>query len=230
MNREHRAMRALEVRVEGDGHTVEADVLTYGVVDSYRTIFDLGVFDESLGERMPVMAWSHDWSDPIGRWVDWKNVERDGLQRLRLIGELDDFDAVPRARQASAQLRSGTLDQFSVGFHRLDGGTYQDDDGIEHFRKGGLDEVSVVLSGAVPGTKLVGVRSRQGVRQVPEEYVIDLAKKVASGEITKEAAAIAVDLAAGGTLPDLGELTEPAATDAADVFTELADGAEAFLG
>lgn len=33
--------------------------------------------------------------------------------------------------------------------------------------------------------------------QVPEELVIDLAKQVAEGTLTKEAAAIAVDLAAG---------------------------------
>jgi HK97 family phage prohead protease len=212
MTIERRALRPTEVRVDSANPRIfEADVLTYGVIDSYRTIFDSGVFDESLAEHLPKITWGHEWTDPIGRYVDYKNIEarsKDQPARLRLIGELDDFDAVPRAYQASAQLKSGTIDQFSVGFHRNEGGTYEDDDGITHFRSAGLDEVALVLVGAVPGTKLVSVRSARGERrQVPEEYVIDLAKKVAAGEMTKEAAAIAVDLAAG--VPTVGG--EPAA-------------------
>jgi HK97 family phage prohead protease len=202
MSIERRALRPTEVRVDSANPRIfEADVLTYGIIDTYRTIFDHGVFDDSLAEHLPKITWGHEWTDPIGRYVDYKNIEarsENQPARLRLIGELDDFDAVPRAYQASAQLKSGTIDQFSVGFHRNEGGTYEDADGITHFRSAGLDEVALVLVGAVPGTKLVSVRSAKGGRrEVPEEYVIDLAKKVAAGEITKEAAAIAVDLAAG---------------------------------
>ena len=212
-DREQRAYTPTEIRVDDDNPRMfEADVLTYGVVDTYNTIFDHGVFDASLEERMPKVTWGHDWTDPIGRYVDWKNIEeRDGKpSSLRLVGELDDFSAVPRARQASAQLKSGTISQFSVGFHRDPKGTYEDDDGITHFRTAGLDEVALVLVGAVPGTKLVSVRSQVGnIRQVPEEFVLTLAKAVAGGTLTKEAAVIAVDLAAGE--PALGDPALPEA-------------------
>lgn len=198
MNIEHRAMTGCEVRVSPDSpRTFEAVVLRYGVIDDYKTIFDPGVFTASLEDRMPKITWAHDWSEPIGRWVDHKDTD----EELRLIGELDDLDAVPRARQASAQLSSGTIDQFSVGFHREEGGTYEDDNGITHFRSAGLDEVALVLVGAVPGTKLLAVRSAGLIRQVPEAFVIDLAKQVASGSLSKAEAAAALDLAAGETPP-----------------------------
>ncbi len=141
-----------------------------------------------------------------------------------MIGELDDFDAVPRARQASAQLKSGTIDQFSVGFHRKPEGTYKDDDGIEHFREAGLDEVALVLVGAVPGTKLVSVRSAQSglsvIRQVPEELVITLGKKIAAGEMTYEEAMATVNLSAG-TPPTPEPEVKP--KDLSDVLAEAAD-------
>lgn len=228
MKREIRTQRT-EIRTASDTPGMfEAVVVRYGVVDSYDTIFDEGCFTASLEERLPRITWGHDWADVIGQYVDYK----DGPDGLTLVGQLDDFEAVPRARQAYAQLKSGTIDQFSVGFHRNPGGTWTDEDNREHFRDCGLDEAALVLAGAVPGTKLVSVRSAQRglsvVREVPEELVISLGKKIASGEMTYEDATAALHLAAG-TVP---EVTDPppaeTVTDLDDVF--LDDGAEAFLG
>lgn len=143
---------------------ITARVLTYDVVDDYGTVWIEGVFDESMGQRMPRIVWSHDWSEPIGRWTDWRNVtdEDTGQRQLELDGVLDDFDAVPQAKRAAAQLASGTLDQFSVGFrnaaHRVsEDGRFPK--GTVEFIKATLDEASVVLAGAVPGTKTVSLRS-----------------------------------------------------------------------
>lgn len=193
--RDVRTYRARDIRVAADGHTVEAVVLAYNVIDDYNTRFRPGCFAESLEERLPRMVWAHRWDDPVGRWVDY----RDTNTELTLIGELDDFDAVPRARQASAQLASGTIDQFSVGFMRLADELVDPEDvdgqrGVVDITKGQLDEASLVLVGAVPGTKLLAVRS--GL-MVPENAVVDLAKKVQAGEMTKEEAKVALDLLAG---------------------------------
>lgn len=228
---EHRSIQVTEIRAVADKPRMfEADVLTYGVLDSYRTIFDQGVFDESMNDRLPRITWGHDWKDPIGRYVDYKNVEqRDALPaKLSLIGELDDFDAVPRARQAHAQLKSGTIDQFSVGFSRTEGGTYEDDDGITHFRSASLDEVALVLVGAVPGTCLISVRSKGEKREVSEDLLFALARKVAAGEMTQTEADVALTLAAGAV--DLGEAPPVVPADTSDPAIAQADEALAILG
>lgn len=209
MKRERRMVPTREVRVADDGHTLEAVVLVYNVIDDYNTRFRPGCFAESLNERMPRITWGHDWRDPIGRWVDYRDTDTE----LTLIGELDDFDAVPRARQASAQLASGTIDQFSVGFERLadeqvDPQLVDGMRGVVDITKGNLDETALVLVGAVPGTKLLAVRS--GL-MVPEDAVLEMARKVAAGDLTVEQGKAALDLLASdagngnGTPADGGE-------------------------
>lgn len=184
----------IEVRaVDDQPGRFEAVVMRYDVVDDYDTIFDYGVFTDSLERRLPRITWGHDWAEVIGRYVDY----RDTPEGLTLIGQLDDFDAVPRARQAYAQMQSGTIDEFSVGFRAVD--TYKDADGRKHFRQAILDEVALVLSGAVPGTQLVAVRHQQRTGDVPAHLVIDLAREIAAGTLTREEATLALDLAAGGS-------------------------------
>lgn len=162
-----------------------ARVLNYNVIDDYRTEFAPGVFTDSLLMRMPRIVWGHDWTDPIGRWVDYE----DGPDHLDLIGEFDDFDAVPRARQAYAQLKSGTIDQFSVGFMPEDGEeTLVDGEYVFRFTKARLDEVSLVLVGAVPGTALLAVRNAKPlmVRDAPtitKDFAAQVVLDLHSGKI-----------------------------------------------
>lgn len=184
----------IEVRaVDDQPGRFEAVVMRYDVIDDYDTVFDPGVFTASLERRLPRITWGHDWAEVIGRYVDY----RDTPDGLTLIGQLDDFDAVPRARQAYAQMQSGTIDEFSVGFRATD--TYRDADGRKHFRAAILDEVALVLSGAVPGTQLVAVRHQARTSDVPSGLVIDLARELAAGTLTREEADLALDIAAGGT-------------------------------
>lgn len=216
--KETRTSRAANVTVPDDGsHTFEAVVMNYGVVDSYNTIFDAGVFTESLEKRMPKITWGHNWTDPIGRYVDYVDTD----ESLTLIGELDDPEAVPRSKQAYAQLRSGTIDAFSVGFER--DRIAEDDEGRTHFVKAGLDEAALVLAGAVPGTKLVSLRSASGlsvVRQVPFDVLEAVSAKVAAGEMSQEQAAIALDLAAGEITPVPEPVPDDGTESAADEALE----------
>lgn len=173
MNRE---LRSAEVRkVAGDGRTFEARAVSYGVIDDYQTRFVRGCFSESLKRRLPVVAWGHDWSDPIGRVTAWDD-RSDGLY---ITGRLSDPGSVPRARQAMAQLADGTLDEVSVGFFRLEERTAAD--GVVEIVRGDLDEVSIVLRGAVPGAKVLAVRQGQRGRKMSavEHELLDQAMDAA---------------------------------------------------
>lgn len=225
-----------EVRVVGDDSAREfiARVLTYNTVDDYGTVWLPGCFTASLATRMPVVAWAHQWTEPIGRYVE---VVRDDSEVLELLGRLDDFDDVPRARQAYSQFKSGTLDQFSVGFTRR---TWHDltpgvqvpgvaDAQLDGWRAAGawemmvaadLDEASPVLVGAVPGTSLLAVRA---AGQVPLDDVVELARRVKAGELTQEEARTALDLLAGAEPLSAAEETEIPADDGAAPAVEQVD-------
>lgn len=166
MSREYRQVRPgfLEVRAAADGTSgrIIADVMKYNVVDDYRTAFEPRCFSESLETRMPRILWSHNANDPIGQWVD----ADDKPDRLRLAGALDlamidgtMTPAVPSAHRAFAQLRSRTIDQFSVGFVRQGEIRNKLRQGVTSITKAQLDEASPVLVGSVPGAELVSVRS-----------------------------------------------------------------------
>lgn len=217
MNREHRA--APVQAVDGDGRTFTARAVTYGVVDDYGTRFVKGVFTDSLARRLPVIAWSHDWAEPIGRATGWE--ERD--DGLYITARLSDPEAVPRARQAAVQLADGTLDSVSVGFLRLEDRT--GDDGVVDIVRGDLDEVSVVLRGAVPGAEVLSIRSARGA--VDLDALVAIAKRKAAGELSDAEAKAAVELLAGDVVEGEPEPTaeaepEPAGPPAIDAEIDAA--------
>ncbi len=170
-----------EVRAVGDEGMIEILAVAYGVTDDYGTQFQRGTFTASLDERLPVIAFGHDWSDPIGRAVSY----RDADEGLYLTARLDVGGAVPRADQAYQQMRSGTLTDVSIGFWRK---SQEERDGYTLITEGDLDEVSVVLRGAVPGAKVLAVRSARTGEMIAVDSVVAIAEKVAAGEISQAAA------------------------------------------
>lgn len=192
--REHRSARV--TNVDGDGRTFTARAVTYDVVDDYGSVFVRGVFNESLDRRLPVIAWAHDWSEPIGRAVGYEDAE-DGLY---LTGRLSDPEDVPRSRQALSQLNDGTLTDVSVGFSGTQRRSPTEDEAQrfpgakEIITRADLDETSMVLRGAVPGAKVLSMRSGG---QVNIDAVVEIAKRKAAGELTDAEAQAAIELLAG---------------------------------
>lgn len=180
------AVGSIEFRDAADGAKpgFTARAVNYGVRDSYGTSWAPGVFKESLEARMPPVVWGHDWNDPIGRVVGYREVERRGQGDpggLEIDVELDDLDAVPRARQAYAQLKSGTMSQFSFGFERQADQADPELRNTTRITRARVQEFSLVLNGAVPGTKPLAIRSQEAT--IDTRAASDLITRFAAGQI-----------------------------------------------
>lgn len=211
MKIERRHGRIAEVRAtttDSGLHTVTLQPIVPNIVDDYGSVFMPDTFDASLDTRLPTLAWTHSWNEPIGRAMGWS---ADG--DLRSIEfRFDDFDDVPTARRAWRQCQPGpngepaTIDDCSVGFSNTKRREPTDDElerwpgAREIITQADLDEVSLVLRGAVPGAKVLSLRSRDGrVASVAEDVVMDVARKVAAGEMTQDVAEAYLALVATDT-------------------------------
>lgn len=201
-----RETRTGEVRAAGEDGTIEILAVAYNVTDDYGTQFRRGTFTASLERHLPVIAWAHSWDEPIGRATGFRETD-DGLV---LTARLDVGGAVPRADQAYEQMRSGTLTDVSVGFIRR--ASEQEGD-VVIITEADLDEVSVVLRGAVPGAKVLAVRSARSGEVVDLAAVEEIARRKVAGEIDE---ATADEMARLLSAPPAGQDTTPDPSDLDD--------------
>lgn len=154
---------SVETENKAGVHYVTLRAITPNVVDAYGSLWNPRCFDASLERRLPTLLWGHNWQEPIGRAVSFA-TSNDGPQ---IKFRFDDFDSVPRARQGFEQTSSGTLDDVSVGFsnsrrRRPTSAELDRFPGVlEFIEEADLDEVSLVVVGAVPGAKVLSVRDRR---------------------------------------------------------------------
>lgn len=193
-----RETRTGEIRATGEDGTIEVLAVAFNVTDDYGTQFRRGTFTASLEQHLPVIAWAHSWDEPIGRAVAFREAD----EGLYLTARLDIGGAVPRADQAYEQMRSGTLTDVSVGFMRR--ASEQEGD-VVVITEADLDEVSVVLRGAVPGAKVLAVRSARAAG-LSFDDAVEIAKRKAAGELSDAEADALIDLLSS----DDGAETPPA--------------------
>jgi HK97 family phage prohead protease len=183
MTTRHRPARI--TRASGDGRTIEMRALAYDVLDSYRTVFARGFGAEELKRRLPRLAWAHQFGEPIGVATAGRSTD-DGVY---LTARLSDPDAVPRARQAAAQVADGTLLDVSIGFETTDDRAPTDAErkrwpGVERIIVDGIiTEVSLVMAGAVPGAEILAVRApgRAGTLDRLVDVALALADEIGGG-------------------------------------------------
>ncbi len=222
----HHAVRAAKQDDGRPGITVRA--IVPGVVDDFGTLWDAHAFDESLERKMPRLAWSHRWDEPLGPPVSWERSDEGPL----ITFAFSDFDAVPMAKRAHAQVLDGTIEDVSVGFSYMAGGVREPSDeerskypGVtEVVSRAMLPEVSLVLEGAVPGAQVMAVRSaklRSGAL-VDLEAVFEIAQAKASGRLTDAEANAAVALLAHASAGDNGDTDEHDDADEGPTDEELA--------
>jgi hypothetical protein len=225
--------------VKGSERQKWATAVTYDTVDDFGTIWNRGVFDKALSERMPTMLFGHDWGNlthVLGKGVDFRQTPDEmGPPGVDVLIEFDDPEFVPMNRQVLHQLDVRTLRDVSVGFARhewLDGSKLAQEDrqrgAKERMMEAAMDELSIVIRGAVTGAQMRGARSvRTAAGEViAEDAIIGFARKVAAGELTHAEAKAAVALLSA-TPTQEAPPAEPEGAQAASEDDEQDSGAAA---
>lgn len=195
MKREIRSKVQIRAADVGGKPGVTLHAIRPGVVDDYGSLWAPDAFDAAMNVRLPTLTWSHDWSEPLGPATGFR-ISPDGPE---IDFVFSDFDAVPMARRAHAQVLDGTIQDCSVGFSAAEKRKPTSDElrqypGItEVITRADLDEVALVLRGAVPGAKVVSVRAGK----VDFDAVVEIAKRKVAGELTDEQARAAIELLGG---------------------------------
>lgn len=129
----------VNLKAEGDAGTFSGYASVFGGVDSYGDTIIKGAFASTLrGNGKPKMFFNHEWTMPIGKWVD---VGEDD-HGLFVRGELT--PGLGLSSDVRAAMKHGTLDGLSIGGY-LNKGDYEDTEGGRVIRKwSNLAEISPV--------------------------------------------------------------------------------------
>ncbi|SFU67826.1 MULTISPECIES: HK97 family phage prohead protease [unclassified Methylobacterium] len=174
----------LQIKLDAGSQTVGA-VSGYastfgGPPDAHGDIIAPGAFSRSLREHKaagtaPVMLWSHDMAEPVGRWTEFREDDHGLFVRGQFNLE------TTRGRDAHAHAKAGDVSGLSIGFFVAEGGMRAGERGTVILTDLDLMEISVV---ALPANRRARLNSKA--------EVVDLLRK--SG-LSKEAAS---RLASGG--------------------------------
>jgi HK97 family phage prohead protease len=181
--------------VSAADRTFELRIATYGTVDTYGTVWEPGVFEDSLRTKLPPACWGHDWSRVIGS-IREHDEREDGPYGLV---QMADVDEVPDARMAYSLIKDKHITETSFGFKREEWLDAQRSDGYaptlagekERMHRARLDEVSPVLVGSVPGARILAVRDQAG--KVSRMEASRLVTAVATGQVSLREALTALE-------------------------------------
>jgi HK97 family phage major capsid protein/HK97 family phage prohead protease len=109
----------LKVGTVDDAGSFEGIASVFGEIDGMGDTVAPGAFRKSLAAqkrkgRTPLMLWSHQLDQPIGRWTDIKETSEGLTVKGKLL--LD----VARAREVYSMLKERVVDGLSIGFRTVD--------------------------------------------------------------------------------------------------------------
>ena len=146
-----------------DSRIISGYAAVFGNVDKAGDLLVKGCFAKSIAERGPesqakdkiIFLWMHDMSQPIGRITTLKEDDHGLYFEARI-------DEIPEGDRVIAQLKSGTLNQFSIGYrYVLDKCEWVEENGEEFLvcKELILHEISVVSIGCNGETEFLGFKS-----------------------------------------------------------------------
>lgn len=135
---------------DGEFAEFEGYASTFGNVDSMEDVIEPGAFKECISKKPRLkMLWQHNWSSPIGSFMDMKE-DSHGLfvkGRINLGTE--------KGREAYALLKAGDLDSMSIGYF-VKGYDYNRETHIRTLKEIDLFEISLV---SIPANEMALVSS-----------------------------------------------------------------------
>ena len=146
-----------------DSRIISGYAAIFGNVDKAGDLLVKGCFAKSIAERGPesqandkiIFLWMHDMSEPLGKITELREDDH-GLYFEASIDEIELGD------RAIAQFKSGTLNQFSIGYKYVwDKCEWIEENGREIFicKELILHEISVVSIGCNGETEFLGFKS-----------------------------------------------------------------------
>lgn len=159
---------------------VNLRLITYNTVDDYGSVWLPGCLEEGIGQRLPQMCRNHDRGIVIGRAIE--DTYEENSDGPHMWFRFANFARVPDANEVHSLLEDEILDECSIGFRW--GYEWRDPTESDQARwpgvyeiitKAFVSEVSIVVEGAVPGAKAIGMREKPAQRSDKE---VDLFKSI----------------------------------------------------
>jgi len=150
----------MQLKVNGDSRTISGYAAIWGNIDDANDMLVKGCCSKSIQERGPqsgtnrkiIFLWMHDCDEPLGKIT--KLVEDD--KGLYFEAEVD---KIPEGDRCLEQLKSGTLNQFSIGYQYVWANCEWDGNlGAFIVKEINLFEISVVSLGCNEETGFEGMK------------------------------------------------------------------------
>lgn len=160
----------IALKSASDDGEIEAIVSVFGNVDSYNERVMPGAFTKSIARKLPKGVWMHDWSQPVAKTLEARELAPDD-QLIKSLALPDEVKAAgglyirgkfnlntQRGREAYSDVKEEIVDEFSIGYETLSDG--QGTDGVRELLEINLFEWSPVLVGANRSTALLGIKQQ----------------------------------------------------------------------
>jgi len=156
----------LEIKQVDDDGSFEGIAAVYGNVDLGGDIILSGAFKKSLAkDSVKPILWQHDTRNPIGvgTFTDSKN----GLMvkgKLNLDETTGGYPKVPKAHEAHALLKQGSIKGLSIGYSTVKAD--YDSEGIRKLKELELWETSIVTFPMNPKAKVTNVKAEEQITEL----------------------------------------------------------------
>jgi len=156
------------IKIDPDG-TIEAIVSVFANRDRGAEVVKHGAFTKSIARKLPKGVWSHDWTQPVAKTLEAKELapgdpllpaEISALGGLYVKGQ---FNLETEAgRDAYSNIKFGIIDEFSIGY-KVVADKHDEKSDVRELHEVELYEWSPVLVGMNDATRLLSIKGENAL-------------------------------------------------------------------